>query len=98
MRQVIWKYQVTKVGNTGEFSIEMPGGARLIYTAVQSGWLCVWAVVDPDKNFTQRKRIQIYETGKDMLTLEIFEHRRHLGLVILGDYVINVFEVATIRA
>lgn len=57
--RTIWKYAVLTLDDQ---TIEIPEGARLLHVDDQSGWIMLWALVDPDARRVSRQ-IRVVGTG-----------------------------------
>lgn len=83
----IWKYQLTIAR---EQTIRPPKGAKIIHTGLDpTGELCLWAEVDTHEEGSEPLLIRIYGTGHMLYEVG----QRHLGSVVIGDYVWHVYIV-----
>ena len=74
----IFKYIIQKPDD--EVMIEMQKGAKILCVKVQSGIVCIWAIVDPDSPIKPRE-IQIRGTGHLMKGNE----GEYIGTVMLSS-------------
>jgi len=82
----IWKYELMIMEDQ---TLVMPKGATILSVDNQNGGLCLWAMVDPDEPYTDR-RIEIIGTGAGIDTTI---NRKFIGTVVLiGSFVWHVFE------
>lgn len=81
--KTIWKYPVPLAG---EFSVDMPAGARIVEFGRQGGDLFVWAVVD-DRASYEVRYFEIVGTGHPVPEGE------YVGTVHAAPFVWHLFEV-----
>lgn len=81
----IWKYDVPI---TGEFSLPLPLGAKVLTVQVQAGDPVLWALVDPDMH-RKARRFSVVGTGNPA---EHIRAARYVGTFQLGRFVWHVFE------
>lgn len=85
----VWKYPLEI---TDEQTIKLPAAAVTLFVGLQRGSLCLWALVDPDNELTERK-FRIAGTGHPI------DYHHHdlefIGTVLMhGDTLVwHVFEV-----
>lgn len=80
----VWKFPL---GRSDVAEVDMPGGAKVIEVAWQSGTFTLWAMVVPDKP-PQRRVFYIVGTGSDIPA----DAHTHLGTVHTGGFVFHIFE------
>jgi hypothetical protein len=83
----IWKYVLEE---TDHQFITMPTRARVLSVAVQKGQICLWALVDPDRELVDYL-VEIYSTGQP--GIEIADDMKYCGTVLLygKSIVLHVF-------
>ena len=89
--RTIWKYEFPVVG---EFTLQLPHEAKIIYVGVQYGKPHMWVLVDPTEELTEYQFI-VKGTGRPILTDMCLSH---IGTFQLDDIdggilVLHVFEV-----
>lgn len=86
MPSTVWKYPLK---GTGEQTIEMPSGSRILHIAMQHNRVRLWALVDPEMPMVGRV-LRIYGTGHEMPDVPGF----YWGTFMVddGDFVFHVFE------
>lgn len=84
--RAIYKYQIP---GAGRGPVAMPKGATILFAREQNNIACIWALVDPDAELTQRTLMAV-ETGVQTVS----DDSRYIGTCILdgGAYVLHVFE------
>ena len=88
----IWKYQITlhEISND-PYHISCPEGTEILSVGEQVGKLCIWAIVDPDKERCD-KAFTIVATGQPIT----FDKARFIGTVQIpyfGELVFHVFHL-----
>ncbi len=75
----------------GEVVISMPKGAHILTVQVQHDWPCIFAIVDPEKQFESRT-FRIFGTGHEM-DINI-PYSNYIGTFHLlnGDFIGHLFE------
>ena len=85
----IWKFPFDITDNQ---EIEMPNGARIIKIDVQNNQPCLWAIVDPTKQYdTEPRVIRVYGTGHHVFVLDKLDYLDSFQL-LGGQLVFHVFE------
>ena len=84
-------YKYTLNSHIGIQRINMPCFADILDCQIQHGRICLWAVVDPDKDNLSR-RFEVFGTGWD-LPYRFASRYNHLKTVQDGQFVWHVFEV-----
>lgn len=64
----IYKYPISV---DDEISIKIPKGAVILTVQIQKGEPCIWALVDPDKEETER-HFYLYGTGMTVTHAEVY--------------------------
>ena len=82
----IWKYQL-KI--TDQNVLVIPKGAKLLSVVVQRHVLCLWAIVEPDRE-KEKRVIEILGTGNHVSERDV--GRRFIGTVVMGSFDWHVFE------
>ena len=84
--QTVWKWTLTARDLT---TIRVPKGGKLLSVHEQRGQICLWALVDPQKE-TEERTIRIAGTGHILANGKF----QYLGSVHLdaGQLVFHVFE------
>ena len=85
----IYKYKLTSTAE--EQRLQLPFDAVILDVQIQNGRLCLWAVVDPDKDNLSRC-FRVFGTGWD-LPYRFTTRYKHLKTVQDGGFVWHVFEV-----
>ena len=82
--KTIWKFRIT-----GDQTIEMPGGAKVLCVQEQKGDPYLWALVDSDTP-TSKRAFSIFGTGHDVPS----DPGSYIGTFQLNDgqFVFHVFE------
>ena len=86
--RTIWKYTLNI---TDRQTVSMPVFAEILTVQMQGGSLCLWAIVESDRNLEQREFL-IFGTGNPIP--EQFCLHQHIGTVQVGGGVLvwHVFE------
>ncbi len=79
----IWKFPIERAGKQ---VIEIPSDAQILSVHLQSGCLCLWAVVSTDSP-PETRTISIFGTGHPFDR----EAGEFIGTVIDGQFVWHVF-------
>lgn len=87
MNQRIYKYTLNL---TDLQEVTMPAGAEILSAANQNGSLCLWALVDTDKE-SRRRFIEIIGTGNPIEKNDNII-RRFIGTAVMNPFVWHVFE------
>ncbi len=79
MKKIIWKFPLESTGNQ---TILMPIGAKILHIETQGTLPCIWALVDPKKQ-KEPRHIEIYGTGHE---IECSKGKElwHLGVLFLA--------------
>lgn len=85
---VIWKFVLEIVDKQ---EVMMPAGAELLSVANQNSSLCLWALVNPLKEY-QKRHIEVIGTGNRIPQQEPGVNRRFLGTAVIDPFVWHVFE------
>lgn len=85
MAKTIWKYELSV---TDEQSVMMPAGAKFLSVDRQGDWLCLWALVDPNKGKV-RRGLGIVGTGNPCP----YERAQFVGTVQAPPFVWHVFDL-----
>lgn len=86
-RLTIWRFPLQVAAHQ---VVEMPAAVRLLAVALGTdGTPAIWALVDQDAASRLQVHIDMYGTGWEMCA-EV-EYQRHLGTVVLGDFVWHYF-------
>lgn len=82
--QSIWKFPLT---TTGEQSVDMPQGAKILACQTQNNTPCLWCVVDVNAP-REKRTFRIYGTGHE------FRGGEYVGTYQIhnGGLVFHVFE------
>jgi len=83
----IYKYELALKDSQ---QIEMPVGAKILYTAVQNDQICLWALVQPE-NPTQEREVRIFGSGHDVP--DAITERHYYGTILMqnGQFVWHIF-------
>ena len=77
MNKVIWKYTI-KIQD--EFQVDMPNGAKVLYTDTQYGEPCMWVEVNPDAEITSYT-FYVFGTGHHRIPT----HIQYIGSFLMRD-------------
>lgn len=81
---VIWKFVLKSIEMQ---ELTMPEGAEILSVANQSGNLCLWAMVDPERPNCSRY-VEIIGTGNPIQAND----RKFIGTAVIAPFVRHVFE------
>jgi hypothetical protein len=94
----VWKFPFDLLAAALGVDIEMPAGARVLFTRMQHGQPCIWAAVDPTAE-KETRRFFIVGTGHsfpDGLNHRNCTFHGHLWLND-GEFVFHLFESGRIH-
>lgn len=69
--------------------IEMPAGSVILSMQVQNEIPCIWALVNPHLEETEKRIFKVHVTGFDFID----PHSSYIGTFQNGDFVGHVFEI-----
>jgi hypothetical protein len=84
---VIWKFALEVTDTQRVF---MPNRAKILSAAHQNGYVCIWAMVNPDRPLQERV-IEIIGTGNPFPAGSGID-RKFIGTVVANPFVWHVFE------
>ena len=87
MKKKIWKYIIGLYGETHE----IPTGAKILSCDVVNGYICVYALVDPENGLEERT-FRVYLTGEEIDFNDGLE-RRFIGTCKEDGFVYHLFEL-----
>jgi hypothetical protein len=64
MKPIIYKYLLPPPDETGEFSLQLPRGARVLSVQVQVEQPVLWALVDLDERMLAPREFYVVYTGR----------------------------------
>lgn len=82
----IYKYSLKGIKRE---EIEMPAGSVILSMQVQKGTPCIWALVNPNLDETEKRIFEICVTGFDFIDPRAI----YIGTYQIGDFVGHVFEM-----
>ena len=90
MEKRIYKYTLEQMGIQ---SITLPKGAEILTIQTQFNDAQLWALVDPEEQDREERRIEIFGTGH-AIYYDMGVNRKYLATYQLddGNYVFHVFE------
>ncbi len=92
MSKAIYKYKLP-LSISRDPVVQMPRGAISLSANMQNGWLCVWALVDPDMPLVDHL-FSVLGTGHPVDAMD--EQGAFIGTVFDGPYVWHVFDLGDI--
>ena len=71
-------------------TVELPVGAKVLYTEVQNEQICLWALINPESPKIDRN-VRIFGTGHDVP--DTITERQYYGTVLMqnGQFVWHIF-------
>ncbi|TDQ79571.1 DUF7352 domain-containing protein [Sphingobacterium yanglingense] len=86
--KVVWKYELNK---RGIVFAKMPLGAEILSIQAQNNVPCIWALVDPEAELTDRA----FETLATGEKVEDDNRRKYIGTYQMygGEFVFHCFEL-----
>lgn len=82
----VWKYGLSTEDVT---SVAVPQGAQWLDVQVQNGWLCAWALVDPNRPL-EEVTLHLVGTGVEFDA----SGQAYIGTVQVGDFVFHAFALS----